>query len=95
MRLSDKQQKAIKDSFLEVFKSGSVYLFGSRVDNNLKGGDIDLYLTPNINENLAKKRIDFLVKLKRAIGEQKIDVVISSDTSRAIEKEAIKNGILL
>ena len=95
MRLSDKQQKAIKDSFIEVFKSGKIYLFGSRVDDKLKGGDIDLYLAPDISENLAKKRIDFLVKLKRAIGEQKIDVVISSDTSRAIEKEAIKNGILL
>ncbi len=75
MRLTLYQQQAIKKYFLEVFEEGDIYLFGSRVDDNAKGGDIDLYLVVPNQNNLAIKRIKFLVKLKRDIGEQKIDVV--------------------
>ncbi|HIP30127.1 MAG TPA: nucleotidyltransferase domain-containing protein [Sulfurospirillum arcachonense] len=95
MRLSKKQHQAIKDTFLKVFKTGNIYLFGSRVDDSKKGGDIDLYLVSTCKEDLTSKKIDFLVKLKSIIGEQKIDVVLSRDKTRPIEQEAIKNGILL
>ncbi len=95
MRLSKKQHSAIKSIFLEVFKSGEIYLFGSRVDDTQKGGDIDLYIVTTCKENLAQKKIEFLVKLKNDIGEQKIDVVFNRDQTRPIEQEAIKNGILL
>jgi predicted nucleotidyltransferase len=95
MRLTNKEQSAIKESFLEVFKNGEIYLFGSRTDDKKRGGDIDLYLIPEKKENLMQKKINFLVSLKRKIGLQKIDVVFNYDTNREIEKEAIKNGILL
>ncbi|MDF1882573.1 nucleotidyltransferase domain-containing protein [Sulfurimonas sp. SAG-AH-194-C21] len=72
-----------------------MYLFGSRVDDTAKGGDIDLFIECEIKENLSKKKIDFLVSLKQKIGEQKIDVVISRDKSRLIEQEAINKGIQL
>lgn len=95
MRLSSEQRRAIKDTFLEVFRDGEIYLFGSRADDEKRGGDIDLYIVSSCKEELARKKIDFLVKLKSKIGEQKIDVVLSKDTTRPIEQEAIKNGILL
>ena len=95
MRLTQKQLKAIDESFKEVFKSGSIYLFGSRVDDNLKGGDIDLYIDTDAKDNLFEKKISFLVSLKRKIGEQKIDVVISKDKNRPIEQEALKKGVKL
>ena len=95
MRLTDFERTSIKKSFEEVFKSGKIYLFGSRTDDNLKGGDIDLYITTENKDNLIEKKIDFLVSLKRKIGEQKIDVVISKDKSKPIEQEAIKKGIEL
>lgn len=95
MRLTKKEIEAINKTFKEIFKSGSIYLFGSRVDDTLKGGDIDLYIDTNDKDNLFLKKINFLVSLKRKIGEQKIDVVISKDKNRAIEKEALKNGIKL
>ena len=44
MRLSRHMFDQIKKSFSEIFHDGSIYLFGSRVDDNLKGGDIDLYI---------------------------------------------------
>jgi len=95
MRLTQKQINAIDESFKEVFKSGSIYLFGSRVDDSLKGGDIDLYIDTDDKDNLYEKKIKFLVSLKRKIGEQKIDVVISKDKNRTIEQEALKKGIKL
>ena len=95
MRLTKFEQEAIKESFKSVFKSGEVYLFGSRVDDSQKGGDIDLFLVPIDNEGLLEKKIAFLVELKKMIGLQKIDVIISKDKNRLIEKEAIKTGIKL
>ena len=95
MRLLPEQQKTIKKYFLEFFEKGQVYLFGSRADDNKKGGDIDLYMVvPNL-ENLMQKKIDFLVAVKREIGNQKIDVVFDRGNNRLIDKIAKKEGVLL
>ena len=95
MRLLPHQHKTIKKYFLQFFEKGQIYLFGSRVDESKKGGDIDLYMVvPNL-ENLIKKKIDFLVAVKREIGNQKIDVVFDRGKNRLIDKVAKKEGILL
>lgn len=94
MRLNKFELNSIKTSFNETFSSGKIYLFGSRVEDNQKGGDIDLYIVSN-NTQKVKRKISFLVKLKNLIGEQKIDVVLSYDKTTSIEQEAIKNGVLL
>lgn len=44
MRLTHDEIKSIIESFHNSFETGSVYLFGSRVDDARKGGDIDLYI---------------------------------------------------
>ena len=95
MRLTDFEIKSIKETFFEVFEDGGIYLFGSRVDDSLKGGDIDLYIKVKDKQNLLKKKIQFLAKVKEKIGEQKIDVVISKDETRVIEQEAIVKGVKL
>jgi len=95
MRLSEFEIQSIKESFLSVFKEGSISLFGSRVDDTKKGGDIDLYIQ-TIKENATlEKKIKFLVMLKEKIGEQKIDVILAKDKTRLIEQEALKNGVEL
>ena len=96
MRLQDFEINSIKSTVNHIFGNGSkVVLFGSRVYDDVKGGDIDLYIQPSNKNNLWEKKIAFLVKLKLTIGDQKIDVVISRDKSRLIEQEAIRNGIEL
>jgi len=95
MRLSIKEVEAITSTFKDIFKSGKIYLFGSRTDDTKKGGDIDLYIQTDNRDDLMDKRLDFLVELKRKIGDQKIDVVISKDVNRPIEQIALKEGILL
>jgi predicted nucleotidyltransferase len=92
MRLNKKYQEVIKKAFIEIFKEGEIYLFGSRTDDNKKGGDIDLYLV--VKEKSLRKKLKFLAKIKAILGEQKIDVVFNIDENRVIEKEA-KRGIKL
>jgi predicted nucleotidyltransferase len=96
MRLTNFEQKMIKKAFIESFEEGKIYLFGSRVDENKRGGDIDLYLIPSQKfDNERDRKIKFLVKLDLYIGEQKIDVILAKDTSRLIEQEALKYGVEL
>ena len=95
MRLNKNYIKVIKQSFLEVFNQGEIYLFGSRVDNSKKGGDIDLYLVIESKVNIFKNKIKFLAKIKRELGEQKIDVIFNIDKNRLIEQEAREWGIKL
>lgn len=95
MRLSSEYRAAIRKHFYHFFHSGDIYLFGSRVDDSKKGGDIDLYLEVENKEGLFEKKRKFLARLKREIGDQKIDVVFNIDPERLIEKEARKWGIKL
>jgi predicted nucleotidyltransferase len=96
MRLSRKQIAIIKEAALMHFGGSSkVYLFGSRVDDFKKGGDIDLFIDTDNSKDLLNKKIKFLAKLNMLLGEQKIDLVIAEDNTRGIEKEARDNGVLL
>ena len=95
MRLSNREIRSIQNAFTTTFGSGEIYLFGSRTNDTLKGGDIDLFIVPATYNNLTEKKIDFLVKLKRSIGEQRIDVVIDRGENRPIDKKAKSAGVLL
>ncbi|WP_457640377.1 nucleotidyltransferase domain-containing protein [Persephonella sp.] len=57
IRLTEEELKAIKDTAKEVFGNDvRVWLFGSRVNPKLKGGDIDIYIeVPKIDNWLDKK----------------------------------------
>ena len=98
MRLTKKEQQAIKESFKEVFKDGRIYLFGSRVDDSKRGGDIDLYIELDEKldiKTLLDKKIEFKLKLYDKIGEQKIDIVFAKDKNCSFEKEILKNRVEL
>jgi hypothetical protein len=96
MRLNSFEQEMIKKAFIETFECGKILLFGSRVDDTKRGGDIDLYLVPDLEfEDERERKIKFLIKLDHYIGEQKIDAILAKDKSRLIEQEALKYGIIL
>jgi uncharacterized protein len=99
MRLTQEQVEAIRISAKEVFGSGAqVWLFGSRADDDRRGGDIDLLIRPedtNVMSSLTSK-IRFLNKLEKKIGERKVDVVVeAAHDSRPIVKIAHETGVLL
>lgn len=95
MRVKPYEIEVIKNSFKRVFKSGKIFLFGSRVDDSKKGGDIDLFIEIDDKTNLFEKKIKFLAQIKKILGEQKIDVVFNEDENRLIELEARKWAIQL
>ncbi len=99
MRISQSSAQIIKQALKESFGEGAdVFLFGSRVDDLKKGGDIDLFVTPNSDDDkktLFDKRIRFLSRLQAKLEDQSIDVVVSDDKTRSIEAEALRNGIKL
>jgi hypothetical protein len=99
MRLSPQQQHEIKRLTHEIFgRESTVRLFGSRVDDTRRGGDIDLFIQPeeSLDANSAfQKKIDFLVALEKAIGEQKVDVIVDSGKGKPIERVATETGVVL
>ena len=80
MRLTSQQRHAIEQAAHDCFISGtSVRLFGSRLDEERRGGDIDLLVETPIRlspRDLVEQRNRFLTQLYRHLGEQKIDVLI-------------------
>ena len=95
MRLTTEERNQIKKQVIRVFGEDSrVWLFGSRMDDTKKGGDIDLYIEPKYLTHELKQKISLLTQLQLTLGDQKIDIVIAKDPSRLIEKEA-REGVLL
>jgi len=87
MRLNPEQVKAIKQETEHFFGArAEVWLFGSRVDDAAKGGDIDLYICPGISnaDQLAAARFAFLARLKRRIGDRRIDLVLQRSGGEAL-----------
>ena len=80
MRLNKKQREIIERTAKKHFgKDVRVYLFGSRIYPEQKGGDIDLFLEMVPEEQLTlKKKIALIVDLKMNLGDQKIDVVFKT-----------------
>ena len=101
MRLSKKQLDAIHKSFVAHFLPlDALWLFGSRVDDLKKGGDIDFYIETHYNDSAQaiEKQIHFLRDLKKAIGDQKIDVVlnvVNENKQQRIYDEAKTTGVQL
>lgn len=99
MRLTQDQQTAIRSASAEIFgEEAGVWLFGSRVDDSKRGGDIDLLIRPDhfpASPALPRK-ICFLSKLERLLGERKIDVIIEEpDDPRPIVRIAHETGVRL
>ena len=93
MRISKQEIASIKELAVNIFgKETKVLLFGSRIVDHKRGGDIDLFVTNNKKENLTlAAKINFLVELKLLIGEQKIDVVLDTESTRS--KKQFYNSI--
>lgn len=98
MRLSQQQAETITAITKEVFgPESSVKLFGSRTDDNRRGGDIDLLVElphPVTDAVMASATLE--ARLMRALGMQKIDVIVSAPNLAATPIHAIAaRGITL
>jgi len=79
MRLTADEVNILKKSVIAIDSKALVYLFGSRVDDTQRGGDIDVLIVSNVlnRQDLRKIRWQFF----EHFGEQKIDLVIDNGQS--------------
>ncbi len=88
MRLSQFEIDTINQLAKKYFgRETVVALFGSRTDDNKRGGDIDLFVRNEDEEKLTlDAKIHFLADLKTKIGIRKIDLIFDNAYTRQKEK---------
>lgn len=87
MRL-DPQEKSAINKALQGIAAQAVYLFGSRADDDKKGGDIDILIFSKEDPFELSRRI--AVQFFMAC-EEKIDVVVLDPDRLSPEQEAFLN----
>ncbi len=89
MRLSKRIINILQNNIKNSFGNVNIYLFGSRTDDNKKGGDIDLSIDINLSkQEFRKKKSLFLAMLMRIDFDYKIDIVNFNT-----KDELLHNGI--
>lgn len=93
MRLEPEQREAIVTTIRSYDPESAVYLFGSRVDDGARGGDIDLLV---ISRRITREQlIDVKLDLYDRLGEQKIDLLVTDAPRTAFERLAKSEGVAL
>lgn len=101
MRLSKFESETLAQAARDCFESeAAVRLFGSRLDDASRGGDIDLLIETNLTDadQIARAHTRFLSYVYTRLGEQKIDLLIDFPTRRQqtpIYEIARTQGVLL
>lgn len=99
IRLESDDLASIIQSFNGCFGEGDrLYLFGSRVYPEKRGGDIDLYIeVKNFDaQKVSDQKSQFWVLLQDWLGEQKIDIVVRDPSQDLlIYKVARQEGVQL
>ena len=76
MRLDAEETANIKRIVAEIFgEDARLWLFGSRMDDSKRGGDVDLYVVPVSQDDLFMKRVTCLGKLE-AVLLYPVDLVV-------------------
>ncbi len=75
MRISEEERHAIINAILMFDENAEIHLFGSRLDDSKRGGDIDIL----IKSDVVDKNMLFLIEeeLFQHIDEQKLDFVLT------------------
>ena len=93
MRITEYEKNVIIEAVKNVDSEARVWLFGSRTDDSKKGGDIDIgILSSKIK---VMEEIEIRQNICDKIGEQKIDLVVSTDGQQAFFKYTVTKGLLL
>ena len=78
MRLTAAEQQTLHDASLRWF-GVSPRLFGSRVDDARRGGDIDLYIEAKLSpQDAFQRETQMAAELYRLLGERKIDIIVNT-----------------
>jgi predicted nucleotidyltransferase len=99
MRLSQQTQQLIKATTQEIFGiDAQVKVFGSRIIDDARGGDIDLLVElPFCTPDSERKVLQLIARLQLRLGDQPIDVVLIYPLTQwqSIHQQAHMTGISL
>lgn len=105
MRLTEAEIAIIKEAIYKRFRSvGRIILFGSRVDDGKRGGDIDIMVESDETiEAGVLHKLEALSDIHIRLGERKIDFVLAQSAGsmedlrdeRDIVKTARETGVTL
>lgn len=94
MRFSEPERQAIKQSIYAFDKQANIIIFGSRADDEARGGDIDLLI---ISDKIKRHHLGQIRwQLWEKLGEQKIDLVLSGRQLKdTFARLAFEQGVAL
>jgi predicted nucleotidyltransferase len=99
MRLTPSQIEMIRNTAQLVFGDiARVTLFGSRIDDQAKGGDVDLMVeVPNIVDEPALMGARVASRVSRAMNGRRVDVILKAPNLKIqpIHEIATRNGVIL
>jgi predicted nucleotidyltransferase len=94
MRISDIELQLIRDILHKADTQGRIYLFGSRVDDRRKGGDIDIFFEPAQTLGL-KAQLALQCQLINACG-MKVDLIVKNPGQNNTDIfDLARQGVLL
>lgn len=79
-------------------EQAQVRLFGSRLDNNARGGDIDILVElPQPVQRPSLLAAQVTAGIQRALGDRKVDVLVIDPTTelQPVHRAAQRDGVLL
>ncbi len=88
MRLDNKELNALEKAIENI--DGEVYIFGSRVDDTRKGGDIDILILSREQPFSLSRRVavNFFMEC-----EEKIDVIVMDPDNLSMIQNAFLNTL--
>ena len=96
MRLRSDAIHIIREEVARAFGAhAEVRLFGSRVDDQRRGGDIDLYIEADgTPAELLDRELRLHARLQQRLGEQRIDLIVHGRDAplRAVDQHARQTG---
>ena len=93
MRISERERNILIRAVVNIDPEAKVWLFGSRVQDDKRGGDIDMAI---LSKNIGRKEIRTIKRnITDLLGEQHIDIIASRDGRDPFFKLSVERGEIL
>lgn len=93
MRIQPEEKAAIISSITSFDRESEIYLFGSRIDDTKRGGDIDVLVKSDVISRKMLARVED--ELFKMIDEQKIAFVLSrKNESNSFTRMLLAKGVV-
>ncbi|WP_151194496.1 nucleotidyltransferase domain-containing protein [Cysteiniphilum sp. JM-1] len=97
MRLSERMKSVLKKAVSQSFGEVPVYLFGSRANDSLSGGDIDLAIDVEMDkEQFWQCKVKFKTALlQMSFDQTEVDVVPYHSKDKLLSDEIYRTAVRL